>query len=252
MANLLIDDKLPEFLDLARASDSVELKLTVPLDQRRTALTALGLDPLGAQVRLISFFDTPDLALERAGLIVRARRKQGKPDDSTIKLRPVVPDALPPELRSSPALFVELDIMPGGYVTSAAFKGLPRKASVHDVHTGAAPLRKLFSKEQRAFYAEHAPSGIGLDDLTLLGPLFALKLQGTPPGFGRKVVAELWLYPDGSQILELSTKSEPGEALQAAGEARAFLLERGVDLSGDQQTKTRTALEFFSNGRPRS
>jgi hypothetical protein len=247
MAYPMTDEELPEFMSLARASDSVELKLTVPVDQRLTAVRALGLDPLDAQVRSISFFDTPDLALERSGLIVRARRTHGRPDDSTIKLRPVVRDTLSPELRSSPALVVELDVAPGGYVSSASFKGVPRKASVLDVEAGVAPLRKLFSKEQRVFYAEHAPSGIGLDDLTLLGPVFALKLKGTPPELGLKVTAELWLYPDASQILELSTRSIPGEALQAAAEARAFLVERGLDLSGEQRTKTRTALEFFSS-----
>ena len=60
------------------------------------------------------------------------------------------------------------------------------------------------------------------------------------------MVAELWLYPDGSRILELSTKCAPAEAFQVAAEARAFLADRGVDLAGEQQTKTRTALEFFA------
>jgi hypothetical protein len=36
------------------------------------------------------------------------------------------------------------------------------------------------------------------------------------------------------------------EAFQVAAEARAFLSERGVDLSGQQETKTKKALEFFS------
>ena len=56
----------------------------------------------------------------------------------------------------------------------------------------------------------------------------------------------MWLYPDGSRILELSTKCEPGEAFQVAAETRAFLSSKGVDLDTEQQTKTRTALEFFS------
>jgi hypothetical protein len=59
-------------------------------------------------------------------------------------------------------------------------------------------------------------------------------------------VAELWLYPDGSRILELSTKCAPTEAFDVAAETRAFLAKQGVDLSGEQQTKTSTALEFFS------
>jgi hypothetical protein len=61
-----------------------------------------------------------------------------------------------------------------------------------------------------------------------------------------RLVAELWVYPDGSRILELSTKCAPSEALQVAAEARAFLMGRGVDLGGEQETKTRAALEFFS------
>ena len=88
--------------------------------------------------------------------------------------------------------------------------------------------------------------GIALDDLSILGPIFVLKLKHSPEGFDRKIVAEMWLYPDGSRILELSTKCEPAEAFQVAAETRAFLASTGVDLDTEQQTKTRTALEFFA------
>ena len=111
---------------------------------------------------------------------------------------------------------------------------------------GEQPISSLFDEPQRAFYAEHAPDGLELDDLTILGPVLVLKLKFVPEGGGRRMVAELWLYPDGSRILELSTKCEPGEAFQVAAETRAELSARGVDLTGEQQTKTRTALEFFA------
>ena len=68
-----------------------------------------------------------------------------------------------------------------------------------------------------------------------------------PKELQRKFVAEMWLYQDGSRILELSTKALPREAFQVAAEARAYLVSKGVDLSGVQQTKTRTALNFFKN-----
>jgi len=71
-------------------------------------------------------------------------------------------------------------------------------------------------------------------------------LKFAPAGYGRGLVAEMWLYPDGSRLLELSTKCVPAEAFQVAAETRAFLAGRGVDLGGDQETKTRKALEFFS------
>ena len=117
---------------------------------------------------------------------------------------------------------------------------------MQEVAAGDRPLRKLFTKEQRRFYVDHAPAGVGLDDLTLLGPIFVLKLKFSPERFGRRMVAELWLYPDSSRVLELSTKCAPGEAFQVAAEARAILLEAGVSLSGKQQTKTSKALDYFA------
>jgi hypothetical protein len=243
----LTDAQLADMLALTAHADSVELKLTVPDSQRRSVVAALGMDPLEAQIRQVFFFDTPDLALERAGVVVRARRVQGRGDDTVVKLRPIVPDELPPTVRKAKTMVVEVDAMPGGYVCSASFKGaLGPGDAVKRVVGGDRAIRKLYSKDQRAFYAAHAPDGLGLDDLAVLGPITVLKLKFTPPGATRRMVAELWLYPDGERILELSTKCAPAEGFQVAAETRAFLAERGVDLWGEQQTKTRTALEFFS------
>jgi hypothetical protein len=242
----LSDEQLARLTALIEESDSVELKLTVPEPDQRSTVTALGLDPLDAQIRQVFFFDTPDLALNGKGVVVRARRVQNKGDDSVVKLRPVVPHELPAELRRTPGFGVEVDAMPGGFVCSASMKRTLEPGVVKNVLSGEKKRRKLFSKDQRAFFAEHAPEGVELDGLSILGPIFVLKLRFSPKGLGRKMVAELWLYPDGSRILELSTKCVPSEALEVAAETRKFLLERGVDLGGEQQTKTRTALEFFT------
>jgi hypothetical protein len=242
----LSGDQLQELLALIADSDSVELKVTVPDSAHRATLFALDIDPLDAQIRVVTFFDTPDLALNKAGVVVRARRIQGKGDDSVIKLRPVVPSELPAELRRSAGFNVEVDALPGGFVCSATMKGSLRPTDVRRANHGELPIRKLFSKEQRAFYAAHAPEGIALDDLTMLGPIFVLKFRFEPEDLGRRLVAEAWFYPDGSQILELSTKCGPAEAFQVAAEARAFLAGRSIEISGEQQTKTRKALEYFS------
>ena len=241
------DDQLVELLGLIEGADSVELKLTVPDADRRETLEALEIDPLDSVLRQVYFFDTPDLDLEGAGLVVRARRTQGKADDSVVKLRPVVPAELPDAIRAEEMFGVEVDAMPGGFVCSGSFKGKLEQGRVKEMLAGERPLKKLFSKPQRAFFAEHAPGGIELDDLAILGPVHVLKVKFDPAGFGSRMVVELWLYPDGSRILELSTKCAPSEAFEVAARSRAFLHERGVNLSGEQQTKTRTALEFFAN-----
>lgn len=245
-APTLVPASVLAMMDLVAQSDSVELKLTVPASAYRVGARALEIDPIAAQIRQVYFFDTPDLALDRSGVVVRARRIQGRDADSTVKLRPVVPDDLPADVRRSPQLTVELDAMPGGYVCSASMRHRVPPDAVLPAVTGRQPLHGLFSKEQRRFLAAHAPQGLEIDDLAVLGPILVLKQRLEPAGFSRRLVVELWTYPDGARVVELSTKCAPGEAVAVALETRRFLTSKGVPLGGDQQTKTRTALEFFA------
>ena len=240
------DEQLPEFLELLKKSDSVELKLTVPESAHYEVAAALDLDPLEAQMRVVYFFDTPDLALNRSGVVVRARRVQGKGGDSVVKLRPVIPGELPKAVRSAAGFTTEVDAMPGAFVCSGTLKRSIDNADVRQVAAGAKPLKGLFSKAQRGFLADHGPEEVGLEDLSVLGPILVLKLKFQPSDFDRRMVAELWSYPDGSRVLELSTKCAPREAFETAAEARAYLSQRGVDLSAEQETKTAKALEFFA------
>jgi hypothetical protein len=243
----LSTEQVAQLLRLLRRVDAVELKLSVADADRRSAVAALGMDPLDAQIRQVVFFDTPDLALDQHGVVVRVRRIQRKPGDSVVKLRPLVPDQLPLAIRKSRELSVEVDAMPGGFVCSGSMKAQRGNARIKAALAGGEPIRRLFTKQQLAFFSDHVPEGVGLDDLAVLGPINVLKLKFSPEGFGRGLVAEQWTYPDGSRILELSTKCEPTETFEAAAEARAFLAGRGIDLSAEQQTKTRKALEFFAS-----
>jgi hypothetical protein len=240
------DEQLPEFLALLKKSDSVELKLTVPESAHYSVAATLDLDPLEAQMRQVFFFDTPDLALNRSGVVVRARRVQRMGGDSVVKLRPVIPGELAEKVRAAEGFTTEVDAMPGAFVCSGTLKRSVDNGDVRQVVAGTAPLKGLFSKAQRSFLADHGPEGVGLEDLSVLGPILVLKLKFAPSDFDRRMVAELWSYPDGSRVLELSTKCAPKEAFQTAAEARAFLSERGVDLSAEQETKTAKALEFFA------
>src|SRR5438094_8974463 len=89
------DDELQKLVGLIKQCDSVELKLTVPEPAQLTTARALGLDPLQAEIRQVFFFETPDLALDQNGVVVRARRSQEKGDDTVVELRPVVPTERP-------------------------------------------------------------------------------------------------------------------------------------------------------------
>ena len=242
---LWTDEERVRLLGLVDQVDSIELKTSVADADRRSAVAALDLDPLAADLVQVWFFDTPDLDLNAAGVIVRARRSRRR-DDTTVKLRPVVPDELPEGLRDRSGFGVEIDAMPTGFVCSGRLKRKLEPGTVREALLAGKPPRKLFSKAQRAFFEQFAPAGLSLDDVRPLGPITVLKLNFTPAGFDRRMVAELWTYPDGSRILELSTKCEPAEAFAVAASTRAFLEGRGIDLSGVQQTKTKTALDYFA------
>jgi hypothetical protein len=248
LAKPFTNQQVVEVFNLIKGATSVELKLSVPLIHQRATFKSIGLDPVEAQPRQAFFFDTPDLALNRAGVVVRARRIQGGDADTVIKLRPVDPATIDRELSRSKAFKVEVDAMPGGFVCSASFKGICTGQEVLDVSMGAMPLRKLFSKEQRAFYDEHAPAGITMDKLVVLGPTFLLKAKHQPKAkeFDRPITVEMWLYPDGTRVMEISTKGVPKEAYQVLADFKTYLASNGIILGADQSAKTKSSLEFFS------
>jgi len=239
-------DRLSELLDLIGLAGTVELKLTVPDSDIRHTGDRLGLDPLEAEIRQVVFFDTPALDLNTAGLVVRARRIQGGGGDTVVKLRPVTKELLSNGELDTSNLGVEIDAMPGGFVCSASMKGTSTAKDVSRVVKGKDELKSILSGPQRDLFNQFAPDGLKLKDLIALGPINVLKLKFKPVGFTGKMVAELWLYPDGTRIFELSTKCPPGETIAVTTEARRYLEAHGVDLTAEQAPKTKRALEYFS------
>ena len=59
-------------------------------------------------------------------------------------------------------------------------------------------------------------------------------------------MAELWSTRTTRASLELSTKCPPDDTFRAAAETRSCLAQRGIDIHGEQETKTRRALDFFA------
>jgi hypothetical protein len=105
-----------------KGADSIELKLTIPESECRSALAALGIDPLQAQMHQVYFSDTPELTLNGAGVVVepagsRARGRLGG------EAAAGHPRAAPDSLRKSPTWWSKVDAIPGStYVGSASLK----------------------------------------------------------------------------------------------------------------------------------
>lgn len=243
--NRLTAEQTVEVLKLLKGSNSVELK-TILSDEHRGTLRRLGFDPVEGEPRQSYFFDTPDLKLSNAGVIVRTRRGPRGRGDTVVKLRPVDPATIDANLRRDPTFKLEVDVQPGGFVCSCSAKGRCSAQEVLDVSDGKIPLESIFSRQQSGFYAAHAPAELPMKALVPLGPIFLLRLKQQPKGFDRPVLVELWFFPDGSRILELSTKGVPQEAFQLGAEFRGFMASCGIPLERTSVMKTSSALAYFS------
>ena len=95
----------------------------MPDADRRATVKALEIDPLGARLRQIVFFDTPDLQLDHHGVVVRARRTQASGDDPSSSSVRWCPPSSRASLRKEDDFKVEVDAMPGGFVCSGSYKG---------------------------------------------------------------------------------------------------------------------------------
>ncbi len=95
--------------------------------------------------------------------MVRARRIQCGTADTVIKLRPVVPDDLPKDIRRSESMKVEVDLMPGKFVASASMKGKSDPDDVQKAVVRKLKITELFSKEQREIFKMYAPDVVQLN-----------------------------------------------------------------------------------------
>jgi hypothetical protein len=240
-------DRLADLLRILPDVDAVELKLTVPDTDQRPLLKVLGIDPLACEIRQVAFLDTSDLRLSAAGLVVRVRRTQRKPADVTVKLRPMLPADVPAALRVLPGFKVEIDASPTGFTCSCSLTSEVGDRKARELMLGTRQLSGLLSNDQRALLGDRLPEGVGTDDLRVLGPVQLLKCKFTPAGFGRKLVAEMWMLPNGRRIFELSTKCSQAEAFRVAAETKVFLSTHGVDLTAPQEMKTKSVLAALAD-----
>ena len=224
----------------------IEIKITASGKDEDTVRAALESEDVEAERREIYFFDTQALDLFEAGVVLRARLVRDGADDSTVKLRPVAPEKLSDRWKETEGFEVELDAVGEDAICSAKLSVDQDRGEIEEVAAGERPLRKLFSEEQESLIAEFRPADVGWDELSVLGPVDVRKWKVEPKGLPYELTVEEWVLPDRSDLVELSVKVEPADAAAAKAALTEFLRGKDLDPEGDQQTKTRTALSFFT------
>lgn len=224
----------------------VEIKVTVRGDQELKGIRAMELDEDTAEVRVVYFFDMPGLDLFNAGVVLRARLVKGDADDSTVKIRPVEPGRISQAWADTPGFKIEADQTGDRVVSSASLTVVQKRDEIDAVAKGKRPIRKLYSSEQERLLREFSPRPVDLSVLKVLGPIRALRWKTKHDRFPYELSSEEWRLPNGEDLLEVSIKAKPDQAVDARQAFMSHLRELGLDPEGAQETKTRVALEYFA------
>ena len=229
------------------AVDAVEIKLTIRPDQELLAERALEVGEDTAEVRRVYFYDTPDLALFEAGVILRARLVKDRDDDSTVKLRAVEAASISEQWRQSEGFKLETDWVGERTVCSASLTTVQRRDEIDQVAEGKRAIGKLFSEDQERFVRELYQGPLDYGNLRVLGPIRVLRWKPKHETFPHELTLEEWRLPNGEDLVEVSIKVDPNEAHRARSEFDAHLRQMGLDPKGvAQDTKTRTAMAYFA------
>jgi hypothetical protein len=228
---------------LVREVGHVELKFTVADASHEAARAALGVG--SERIRNVYYLDTPDLTLRHHGVLVRVRGGQ-RPNDSVVKLRPIEPSRVPAVLRRAASFTVEVDLTPDSFICSGALKRRLGRHAVERAVNGAQGLRTLFSEQQLTLLAGRLPSHLTVDGLEALGPVEVHRTRPRHDGPGRGLELQEWTYPDGSCLLEVSTRCTAEHLLQTAAHAKSFLDRHEIALAGPCPTKADATLAYFT------
>lgn len=235
--------------------DSVEIKMTLA-DKHKPIIRGLLPKALTPQKLWIYFFDTADLQLfNNHQVILRARSKENKEDDSTVKLRKVAPDWTFSEWRDTKGEFkVEGDWVADKIIRSASFTFAREEGLIEKVAIGRENIDKLFSKDQEKFLEQAIGTKVDFTTLKVLGPIEVYKWKEKLPELDEELCLEYWqlenpkdVLQEKQEILELSVKATIDTSRQIWEQFNRFLEKQGIDLGGEQAPKTRTALEFFAH-----
>jgi hypothetical protein len=236
--------------------ERVELKITLDETQVDDALHKFGLDPDNAAAKRREIYfcervdtrgDPPALPLLARGIILRIRKIQDDPDDSTLKLRGPEGSVDPDRWHDRTGEFGDDAKIEGDWAGNRRQVSASLDAKVEggriDAVVAERPhqLRQLLSDAQEALAADLL---LSLDGVEILDPVHARKWEGAG-SLDAEVEAELWELDDGLRFLELSMRVPADEnPLEAMQRFQDSVRDRGltIDVGPGQETKTSAVL----------
>jgi hypothetical protein len=228
-----------------RPASNVELKVTLREDEIERALEDLELYDEDAEGRAVFFYDTMDLDLYGAGVVLRARDSDGGDDEATAKIRPMKATSVDLKWFAISGFKCEIDRVGTKDVESCSLTRPEKGKNIDDVFDGDDSVKSLFSKDQEKFLSTYA-SSFDWDDLEVLGPVDVAVWKLDDASLPEELTVERWTLPDDTAILEVSMRVSASKAKDGAKKLAAFLDDYDLDASDTQETKTQAALDYFT------
>lgn len=193
----------------------------------------------------IYFFDTADLDLFNHKIILRARKKKDDSDESTVKIRGIDPSQDFSKWKS--VIKLEGDWVGDRVLRSASLTVEQNPGEIDQVANKTRDISCLFSKEQEQFVEDILHIPLKFDDLEILGPVEVRRWKKQPDDFDQEICVECWEFPDGKDIVELSVKVEPNQAVSACNAFERYLKQLGLNTDVKQEAKAFYALKYFAD-----
>lgn len=243
-------------LNVAADEPEAEIKLFVAADKISEARKRVEeFAPAAPKHHQIYFFDTSglDLFANPAGpVILRARQKEGKKPQSTVKFRRSERDlelegrltAISDELEIQTEAILGKDEVPGISYALDAKIGAELLAEIGKADTSKIP--NCFSMEQRK-YLEVAGVTVEWTGMRVFGRVDAQvwEWESEIAGGMTELTAELWQLGD-KEILEISCKKPGGSLDQHRKEITEYFAKHSIEPASGPGSKTKQALEYFS------
>jgi hypothetical protein len=232
-------DPLP-WLALLPWTTPVDLRFLIRRGDDRAILQALGADPLRAEVRKISYFETDDLDLMRAGVCLRATRNQRHRSGVAVGVavdrhREAVAEA---GRAAGVEVEVEVEVSSHGVASWCHLGTQVTEARLRGLLTGRVSLAEVLTEPQRTLLTSCLGGDVPIGAVRVLPPVHVLTRSYLPRGYSRRLAAESWFPPDTSRRLALATRCRPSSAPLIATETRRFLSARGIHLETDETRTT--------------
>ncbi|MFJ3876317.1 hypothetical protein ACIPW5_02515 [Streptomyces sp. NPDC090077] len=239
-------------------AEAAEIKVSFAGTEAAAAFDALGLDRDDGRRRSVHFWDRPTrtagqeiaLPLLERGVILRLRRDRegrGSKDeaDMTVKLRPC--PALPPpwlEEREGEEweYRIEQDRAAPAFAPVVAASLQAEVGFAASLDPGAGSPGRLLVEEQLELLGAAGPAAGGLDGLTALGPVHAVKWKQEWEELPRAVAVEEWTTEGGLRFVEVSARADLEDAADVQHLLDGALRARGLTPPPTGDTKTRTVM----------